>query len=198
MNSTMAKVDMSDELAVRLADVDEWRSWLSDHGQSERAVWLVVGRGAEDVVDYVAAVEHALCFGWVDSKTIKRDDTTTYQCFTPRNPRSTWSKVNRERVARLTAEGLMAPAGAAVIERAKTTGVWDVLAEAQNLVVPADLQTELDRNEQAGTHFAKFPPSSKRLILEWIALAKRPETRARRIQQTVELAEVNQRANHPR
>lgn len=198
MNSTVAKVDMSDELAVRLADVEEWRGWLSDHGQSERAVWLVVGRGAEDVVDYVAAVEHALCFGWVDSKTIKRDDTTTYQCFTPRNPRSTWSKVNRERVARLTAEGLMAPAGAAVIERAKTTGVWDVLAEAQNLVVPADLQTELDRNDAAGKHFAKFPPSSKRLILEWIALAKRPETRARRIQQTVELAELNQRANHPR
>lgn len=198
MNSTVAKVDMSDDLAVRLADVDEWRAWLAANGESERAVWLVVGRGAEDVVDYVAAVEHALCFGWVDSKTIKRDDTTTYQCFTPRNPRSTWSKVNRERVARLTAEGLMAPAGAAVIERAKVTGVWDVLAEAQNLVVPADLQTELDRNDQAGKHFAKFPPSSKRLILEWIALAKRPETRARRIQQTVELAELNQRANHPR
>ncbi len=198
MSSTVAKVDMSDELAVRLADVDEWRGWLADHGQSERAVWLVVGRGAEDVVDYVAAVEHALCFGWVDSKTIKRDATTTYQCFTPRNPRSTWSKVNRERVAGLTAEGLMAPAGAAVIERAKTTGVWDVLAEAQDLIVPADLQTELDRNDAAGRHFAKFPPSSRRLILEWIALAKRPETRARRIQQTVELAEVNQRANHPR
>ncbi|GAA1550792.1 YdeI/OmpD-associated family protein [Kribbella lupini] len=198
MSSTVAKVDMSDTLAVRPADVDEWRAWLAAHGETERSVWLVVGRGAADVVDYVAAVEHALCFGWVDSKTIKRDDSTTYQCFTPRNPRSTWSKVNRERVARLTAEGLMAPAGAAVIERAKQTGVWDVLAEAQNLVVPADLQTELDRNDQAGKHFAKFPPSSKRLILEWIALAKRPDTRARRIQQTVELAELNQRANHPR
>jgi uncharacterized protein YdeI (YjbR/CyaY-like superfamily) len=198
MSSTVAKVDMSDELAVRLADVGEWRAWLAANGESERAVWLVVGRGAGDVVDYLAAVEHALCFGWVDSKTIKRDDSTTYQCFTPRNPRSTWSKVNRERVARLTAEGLMAPAGIAVVERARTTGVWDVLAEAQNLVVPADLQTELDRNDQAGQHFAKFPPSSKRLILEWIALAKRPETRARRIEQTVELAELNQRANHPR
>jgi uncharacterized protein YdeI (YjbR/CyaY-like superfamily) len=198
MSSTVAKVDMTDALAVRLADVGEWRAWLAANGESERSVWLVVGRGADDVVDYVAAVEHALCFGWVDSKTIKRDDTTTYQCFTPRNPRSTWSKVNRERVARLTAEGLMAPAGAAVVERARETGVWDVLAEAQDLIVPADLQMELDRNDQAGTHFAKFPPSSKRLILEWIALAKRPETRARRIQQTVELAEVNQRANHPR
>jgi uncharacterized protein YdeI (YjbR/CyaY-like superfamily) len=198
MSSTVAKVDMSDELAVRLADVGEWRAWLAANGESERAVWLVVGRGAGDVVDYLAAVEHALCFGWVDSKTIKRDDSTTYQCFTPRNPRSTWSKVNRERVARLTAEGLMAPAGIAVVERARTTGVWDVLAEAQNLVVPADLQTELDRNDQAGKHFATFPPSSKRLILEWIALAKRPETRARRIEQTVELAELNQRANHPR
>ncbi|MGC4940887.1 YdeI/OmpD-associated family protein [Kribbella sp. DT2] len=198
MSSTVAKVDLSDDLAVRPADVDEWRGWLSVNGQSERAVWLVVGRGADDVVDYVAAVEHALCFGWVDSKTIKRDDSTTYQCFTPRNPRSTWSKVNRQRVARLTAEGLMAPAGLEVVKRAQETGVWDVLAEAQNLVVPADLQTELDRNDQAATHFAKFPPSSRRLILEWIALAKRPETRARRIQQTVELAENNQRANHPR
>jgi uncharacterized protein YdeI (YjbR/CyaY-like superfamily) len=196
--AAVAKVDMSDELAVRPATVQEWRAWLDANGRTERSVWLVVGRGGGEGVDYLAAVEHALCFGWVDSKTIRRDDTTTYQCFTPRNPRSTWSKVNRERVARLTAEGLMAPAGLEVVEQAKKSGAWDVLAEAQDLIVPADLQEALDRNVEAGKHFQAFPPSSRQLILEWIALAKRPETRSRRIQQTVELAAVNQRANHPR
>ncbi|ADB34856.1 conserved hypothetical protein [Kribbella flavida DSM 17836] len=202
MTSTaaVAKADMTDDLAVQVSSVPEWRDWLVTHGRSERSVWLVVHRGREGVaaVNYVAAVEHALCFGWVDSKTIKRDDRTTYQCFTPRNPRSTWSQVNRDRVGRLTAAGLMAPAGQEVVEHAKRTGTWDCLAEAQNLVVPADLQAQFDRNDSAAEHFQAFPPSSRRRILEWIALAKRPETRARRIRQTVELAAVNQRANHPR
>ncbi|MEV6282177.1 YdeI/OmpD-associated family protein [Kribbella sp. NPDC051770] len=188
--------EVSDEVAVRLAGVGEWRAWLEAHGEVERAVWLVVGRGGGGVVDYLAAVEQALCFGWVDSKTVRRDAVTTYQCFTPRSVRSTWSKVNRERVARLAAEGLMAPAGMAVVERAKASGVWDVLAEAQELIVPGDLRRELDGNAEADKHFRAFPPSSRRLILEWVALAKRPETRARRIRETVELAEIGRRANH--
>jgi len=191
---------ITDEQAVQLASETEWRDWLAANGRIERAVWLVVHRQGADVpgVDYVAAVEHALCFGWVDSKTIKRDAETTYQCFTPRNPRSTWSQVNRDRVTRLVEAGLMADAGREVIEHARKIGTWDCLAEAQNLVVPADLRAEFDRNEAAARLFEAFPRSSKRLILEWIALAKRPETRARRIRQTVTEATENRRANHPR
>jgi uncharacterized protein YdeI (YjbR/CyaY-like superfamily) len=174
--------------------VDEWRAWLAANGRVERSVWLIVHRDGPGP-KLVEAVDHALCFGWIDSKTVKRDDKTTYQCFTPRNPRSTWSKVNRERVERLTAAGLMDPAGQELVDLAKRTGTWDLLADAQNLIVPADLQAALARNPQADKQFHAFPPSARRAILEWITLAKRPDTRARRIEQTVTRAARNERAN---
>lgn len=189
----------TDEAAFEPASVEEWREWLAEHGRTEKSVWVVVHRkGGEVGIDLAQAVEHALCFGWIDSLTKSRDGKSTYQTFTPRNPRSTWSQVNRDRVERLLAEGLMEAPGQELIDLARRTGTWDCLAEAQNGVIPADLQAEFDGCEEAATHFAAFPPSSKRRILEWIALAKRPETRQGRITQTVTLAAVNQRANHPR
>lgn len=202
MSSTKAKTPqvITDTEAVEFGSVAEWREWLAANGRTQRSLWVVVHRKSDDEagVSYVAAVEHALCFGWVDSKTIRRDAETTYQHFTRRNPRSNWSAVNRDRIEKLTAAGLMAEAGQELVDLAKATGTWDCLAEAQNLVIPADLQAELDRDEAARTHFQAFPPSSRRLILEWIALAKRPETRARRIARTVAEAAHNRRANHPR
>jgi len=189
-------MSITDEMALECAGSDEWRAWLAANGRAERSVWLVVHREQDAPgVSLASAVEHALCFGWIDSKTIKRDDRTTYQCFTPRNLRSTWSKVNRERVDRLTAAGLMAPAGQALVDHARSTGTWDLLADAQNLIVPADLQAALDRTPAAAHHFQCFPPSARRTILEWITLAKRPETRANRIHQTVTQATHNQRAH---
>ena len=199
--STLVKTPqvVTDAEAFHPASVEEWREWLALNGQTQRSVWLVVHRkGSAEGVDLAEAVEHALCFGWIDSKTVRRDGQSTYQTFTPRNPRSTWSQVNRDRVERLLAEGLMAEPGQELIDLARRTGTWDCLAEAQNGVIPADLQVEFDRCEAAAKHFQAFPPSSKRLILEWIALAKRPETRQRRIDQTVTLAAANRRANHPR
>ena len=187
---------MNDDEALNCAVVDEWRGWLAANGSEVRSVWLVVHRGP-DGLNLPIAVEHALCFGWIDSKTVRRDERTTYQCFTPRNPRSTWSKVNRERVERLTAAGLMMPPGQALVDHAKQTGTWDLLADAQNLIVPPDLQGALDQNPQAHQHFRAFPPSTRRTILEWITLAKRPETRATRIHQTVTEAAHNRRANQP-
>ncbi|MEV5965125.1 YdeI/OmpD-associated family protein [Kribbella sp. NPDC051952] len=186
---------MNDDEALKCAGVGDWREWLAAQDGAERSVWLVVDRDSE--LDLAAAVEHALCFGWIDSKTVKRDDRSTYQCFTPRNPRSTWSKVNRSRVERLTAAGLMQPPGQALIDHAKQTGTWDLLADAQNLIVPADLEAALSGNPAAATHFHAFPPSARRTILEWITLAKRPETRGRRIEETVARAAQNQRANQP-
>ncbi|WP_460662228.1 YdeI/OmpD-associated family protein [Kribbella swartbergensis] len=187
----------TDDEALACTTADEWRAWLAANGRVERSVWLIIHRD-EAGIGLTSAVEHALCFGWIDSKTVQRDDRTTYQCFTPRNPRSTWSKVNRDRVERLTAAGLMAPAGQELVDLAKRTGTWDLLADAQNLIVPADLQAALDENPVADKHFRAFPPSARRTILEWITLAKRPETRARRIRQTVDQAALNQRANQPR
>ncbi|MFG1620763.1 YdeI family protein [Kribbella sp. NPDC049227] len=184
---------MNDDAALNCSGVKQWRTWLATNGRSERSVWLIVRRDAAGV-NLADAVEQALCFGWIDSKTIKRDDRTTYQCFTPRNPRSTWSKVNRERVERLTTAGLMAPAGQELVDHARRTGTWDLLADAQNLIVPADLRAALDRDRVADRHFRAFPPSARRAILEWITLAKRPETRASRIEQTVAQAAHNHRA----
>ncbi|MEU4395309.1 YdeI/OmpD-associated family protein [Kribbella sp. NPDC023855] len=190
-----AKQVVTDAEAFEPATIEEWRDWLRQNGRTERSVWVIVRRDGGGI-NLAEAVEHALCFGWIDSKTLRRDDTSTYQTFTPRNPRSTWSQVNRDRVEKLLAAGLMEAPGQELIDLARRTGTWDCLAEAQNGVIPADLQAELDRSEEAAENFAAFPPSSKRRILEWIALAKRPETRRTRITQTVELAAINQRANH--
>jgi uncharacterized protein YdeI (YjbR/CyaY-like superfamily) len=142
-------------------------------------------------------VEQALCFGWIDAKAIRRDGQSRYQQFTRRNPRSTWSRINRDRIEKLTAAGLMTAAGQHLVDQAKQSGAWDCLAEAQAGIVPADLQTELAGKPLAAEHFAAFPPSSKVRILTWIAAAKRPETRHSRITQTVTQATTNRRANHP-
>ncbi|MEV7092604.1 YdeI/OmpD-associated family protein [Amycolatopsis sp. NPDC051045] len=177
-----------------------WRAWLAASGRTETSVWLVIRRkgSPEPGVGIHEAMEQALCFGWIDSKALRRDAGSTYLCFTPRKAASTWSRVNRERVARLTSAGLMAPSGRAMVELARRTGTWDVLSEAQDGVVPPDLGHAFEADVVARRHFEGFPPSSRRLILEWIAKAKRPETRQRRIATTVELARENRRAAHPK
>jgi uncharacterized protein YdeI (YjbR/CyaY-like superfamily) len=139
-------------------------------------------------------MEQALCYGWIDGLHRKHDVHSSRLRFTPRSPRSTWSAVNRERATRMIEQGLMTERGQAMVDLAKTTGRWEVVADD---TMPADLQVLLDANVAAAANFEKFPPSSKRLILEWIATAKKPETRQRRIDQTVELAALDVRANHP-
>lgn len=177
-----------------------WRQWLAEHHDSETSVWLIIYKKDSGVpsVYYPEAVDEALCFGWVDSKPNFRDDNSYYQFFAPRNPKSNWSKVNKAKVARLIKEGRVAPSGYAVIEEAKKNGAWNALDEVDNLVVPEDLQAALVQVPEAQRYFDAFPPSSKKTILEWIHNAKRPETRAKRIEETVRLAEKNIRANHYR
>lgn len=176
----------------------QWRKWLKEHGRSAKSVRLIIyhKESTTPSVHFSEAIEEALCFGWIDSKGNKRDDESFYLVFTPRNPKSAWGKGSRERAQRLIDAGLMTPAGQALIDHAKRTGTWDVLAEAQEGTIPPDLQVRFDGNAAAYKNFQGFPPSSRRLILEWIARAKRPETRQRRIAQTVELAARNIRANH--
>jgi uncharacterized protein YdeI (YjbR/CyaY-like superfamily) len=176
-----------------------WRTWLARHCQSEKEVWLVIHHkdSGTPSVRYHEAIEHALCYGWIDSHARTRDADSSLLRFTPRNPRSSWSRVNRQRAARMTALGLMTEHGRALIEQAKANGTWQVLPDDDGSAIPDDLREPLDRNQAARANFLAFPPSSKRLILEWIASAKRPETRRRRIARTVDLAAVNIRANHP-
>lgn len=146
-------------------------------------------------LEYGEAVEEALCFGWVDSKTNALDEERSMLWFAPRRPGSGWSKSNKERVERLIAEGRMASAGLAKIEAAKQDGSWTALDAAEALEIPADLQEALDGYESAGQHYDAFPPSVKKNILTWIATAKKAETRARRIEETARLAQDNIRAN---
>ncbi len=176
----------------------EWREWLGGNCQSKTSVWLIVyhKRSNTPSVRFHDAIVDALCFGWVDSKAIPRDGESFCLLFSLRNPKSTWGKANRERAEEMTEQGLMMPSGQAVIDLAKQTGTWDELADAQNLAIPDDLQRLFDEHNTAFKNFQAFPPSSQRLILEWIAKAKRAETRERRIAQTVELAGSNVRANH--
>ncbi len=149
-------------------------------------------------VKYDDAVEEALCFGWVDSKPNKRDGESYFLHFARRNPKSNWSRLNRQRAQKLIKEGLMTSVGLAMITLAKKTGRWKALEAVQDSAIPADLQTMFDRNKTAFKNFQTFPPSSKRIILEWILNAKKPETRHRRINETIRLAEKNIKANHYR
>lgn len=176
----------------------EWRDWLEENHQSEKSVWLIIYKKDSKVpsVYYPEAVDEALCFGWIDSKANKRDDRSYYQFFSQRNPKSNWSKVNKEKVEKLVAQNLMAPAGLAAIAIAKHNGAWTALDEVENISIPDDLQKEFDRNKTAWENWEKFPRSAKRGILEWILNAKKLETRQKRISETVRLAGENIRANH--
>jgi len=176
----------------------EWRKWLEKNHSIEKNVWLIIYHKESKTpsVYYEEAVEEALCFGWIDSKANKRDAESFFLFFAQRKPKSNWSKVNRERVAKLTKEGLIKPAGQAMIDLAKKSGTWTALLDVQNSVIPPDLKKLFDKNKTAFRNFEAFAPSSKRIILEWILNAKKPETRANRISQTVELAAKNIKANH--
>lgn len=184
--------------AIQAASREEWRAWLEAHHQTEASVWLIIFRkgGGTPSVQYPEAVDEALCFGWIDSKPNKRDDGSYYQFFSRRNPKSNWSRVNKEKVARLMAEGRMHPSGLAMVDLAKRDGTWDALDEVENLTLPDDLQARFAANPAAFRHWEAFPRSSKRGILEWILNAKKPEKRLKRIEETVALAEKNIRANH--
>jgi uncharacterized protein YdeI (YjbR/CyaY-like superfamily) len=178
----------------------EWRKWLEKNHQAEKSVWLIIYHKESRVktVYYEEAVEEAICFGWVDSKPNKRDDESYYLFMAKRKPKSNWSRANRERANKMIDQGLMTPGGQAMIDLAKKTGTWEALADVQRSVIPADLQKAFDKNKWAFKNFQAFPPSSKRIILEWILNARRPETRLKRIEETVELAKKNIKANHYR
>ena len=174
-----------------------WREWLSQNHQKEKSVWLVIyhKKSTTSSVSYEESVEEALCFGWIDSKPNKRNQVSYYQFFSQRKPKSNWSKPNRERAEKMIKQGLMQPAGQRMIDLAKETGTWTALMDIENLNIPSDMQKLFDLNITAFKNWESFPPSTKRGILEWILNAKRPETREKRIRETVDLAARNIRAN---
>lgn len=175
----------------------EWRTWLEENHTSVKSVWVLMFKKSTGIpsITYNEALDEALCFGWIDSKSNKRDDQSFYQIFSPRNPKSNWSRVNKNKIALLEKQGKMASKGREMVELAKRTGTWTALDVVEDLVIPEEMEELLSQFPIALSNYDAFPRSVKRGILEWIYSAKTQETKLKRIQNTVELAEQNIRAN---
>lgn len=175
---------------VECTNAASWARWLKRHHASAAGVWLRIAKKDSGIasIDYAGALEEALCWGWIDGQ--RRSDDAQYfqQRFTPRTRRSIWSQINRAKVLKLIEEGRMQPAGHAEIERAKADGRWDAAYEGvAAATVPPDLQAALDANKKAAKFFATLDSRNRFAILFRTQSAKKPETRARRIAQFVEM-----------
>ncbi|MGH1393335.1 MAG: YdeI/OmpD-associated family protein [Trichormus sp.] len=170
-----------------------WREWLEKNHQNCIGIWLIYYKvkSGKPSIKYSEAVQEALCFGWIDSKVKSLDAERYMQIFTPRKPKSVWSKLNKQYIAELIDQGLMTEAGLAKITAAKADGSWTSLDAIEALIIPDDLQQALAANPEANQYFLGFSNTNKKNILSWIASAKRPETRMKRIGQTINSAAQN-------
>lgn len=175
---------------VEARDRKQWRAWLKKNHARSPGVWLAFYKKAsgKPTVQYDESVEEALCYGWIDSLMKPVDEQRYRQLFTPRKPGSKWSAPNKDRVERMVAAGLMTEVGMEKIRAAKRDGSWATADASDSLIVPPDLRKALGRNEKTRAGFEKMPPGRRKQLLAWIYDAKRPETRARRITQAVEVA----------
>lgn len=191
MTPTTGKVAMTagDELpTIYFSSRGEWGAWLEENHETVDGVWLKIAKKDSGVagVSYPEAVEVALCYGWIDGLARKFDDKFWLQRYTPRRTRSKWSKINRDKATKLIEEGAMKPAGLREVERAKSDGRWDAAYESPSkATVPEDLRLELERNDAARKFFSTLDGANRYAILHRIQDAKRPETRARRIEKYV-------------
>lgn len=173
----------------------EWRDWLQENHDKKQSIWLIYYKkeSKQPSVIYSDAVDEALCFGWIDSKSKPMDPDRYMQFFCRRKPKSVWSKINKAKIARLTEEGLMTKAGFDCIEVAKQNGSWTILDDAEELIIPNDLEAAFQGSPMAREYFQSLSRSDKRNILQWLVLAKRPETRQNRIDEIVTLAAQKQK-----
>lgn len=179
---------------VPFASQQQWEVWLDANHAISKGVWLKIAKKGTAIatVSYEEALDIALCYGWIDGQKASFDEEFWLQRFTPRGKRSRWSKVNRAKVADLTEQGRMKSAGLAEVERATRDGRWDDAYEGQrNATVPEDLQSELDKNPEARAFFASLDSRNRYAVLYRVHDAKKPETRARRIEQFI--AMLNER-----
>jgi uncharacterized protein YdeI (YjbR/CyaY-like superfamily) len=174
----------------------DWAAWLVKNHATSSGVWLKLARKASGIksVSYDEALESALCYGWIDGQRKSHDETSFLQKFTPRGPRSIWSKINTEKAQRLIESGKMKPAGLKAVESAKEDGRWDAAYASQSkAVAPDDLQIALDRNAKAKAFFATLDSRNRYAILHRIHTAKKAETRAKRIEQFVSMLEKKEK-----
>jgi len=179
---------------VQVSSSQELRSWLAEHYDQPDSVWLVTFKkhtgGAYVSRDQV--LDELLCFGWIDGIRRKLDADRTMQLISPRQVQH-WAKSYKDRAARLIDEGRMEAPGLESIRRSKESGLWDFLDDVDALIVPVDLAEALDALPEARRHFDAFPPANRRFVLRWIKLARKPETRQKRIARMAELASRNER-----
>lgn len=168
----------------------DWRKWLKKNHQTETAVWVIFYKSqtGKPSVNFSDAVDEALCFGWIDSKSVTIDAESYKQYFSVRKPMSVWSKLNKEKVAKLEEAGLMQPMGLAMIERAKQNGMWTKLDAAEALKMPKELRKALNDYEGAMAFWKKLSRTEKRNLLQWVELAKLETTKEKRINDIALLA----------
>jgi uncharacterized protein YdeI (YjbR/CyaY-like superfamily) len=178
----------SDLPTLSFATADGFADWLAHHHATEAELWLRIAKKSADTptLDYAGALEIALCWGWIDGQKRALDDTHWLQRFTPRSPRSKWSRINREKAEALIASGQMQPAGLAQVEKARQDGRWDAAYEGQRSAkVPDDLAAALAKSPTAQAHFDSLDSRNRYSILYRIQDAKRAQTRAARIEKYV-------------
>jgi uncharacterized protein YdeI (YjbR/CyaY-like superfamily) len=181
----------SAELPVRLFKNDTaWETWLAAHHARSAGMWLRIARAGSKIksVTYAEALDVALCYGWIDGQKKAFDDATWLQKFTPRGQRSIWSKINREKVQRLIDSGRMQQPGLDAVARAKENGQWDAAYDsARTSGVPDDFQRALDASPKAKAFFATLNSANRYAILFRIQTVKRAETRAKKIEQFIDM-----------
>ena len=168
----------------------DFERWLKRNHSKASCIWVKFAKKKSGItsIDWDGAVDVALCYGWIDGQSKSLDETYNLQRFTPRGKRSKWSKLNRERVARLVKDGRMQPAGAAEVERAKADGRWDAAYDPPSTAaVPDDLAKTLAKSAKARKFFESLNSQNRYAILHRLQDAKKPETRARRLEKFVEM-----------
>jgi uncharacterized protein YdeI (YjbR/CyaY-like superfamily) len=186
---------VAEQEAVFFHGPEGLEAWLEANGEASDGVWVKMAKKHTGIpsLNWARAVEVALCFGWIDGQSRRIDDDWYLQRFTPRRPKSTWSKINREKVQALTAAGRMRPSGLAEVERAKADGRWDAAYDSMTTAsVPDDLARAL---HEAGLSevFANLDSRNRYAILHRVQTARKPETRARRIAKYVGMLEAGER-----
>ena len=176
---------------IPLGTRQEWRQWLRENHDKSSGIWLVLYKKhtGKPCMSYADIVEECICFGWIDSIIKKLDEDRYARKITPRLDTSNWSEVNKKRVAKLAGTGLIEPPGQAKIDIAKANSQWNAADPLANLEMPAEFANALAESAEAEEFFAGLAPSYRKGYIGWIATAKRPETRERRIRQAIESLE---------
>lgn len=161
----------------------QWRSWLQKNHAKKDAVWVIFYKksSGKPTLSWSESVDEALCFGWIDSTKKTLDEERSIQFFSKRKAKSTWSKINKAKVERLADEGLMMPAGLASIERAKENGSWTILDTVEELTIPKELEKAFKSRPGSKDFFLSLSKSVRKMMLHRIVMAKREETREKRI-----------------